>query len=62
MGQEDPVEKEMATHSCILAWAIPWIEELVGYSPLGHKELDMTEHTHIREYKLPIFLYPTPIL
>ena len=27
MGQEDPLEKKMATHSSILAWEIPWIEE-----------------------------------
>ena len=27
LGQEDPVEKEMATHSSILAWRIPWTEE-----------------------------------
>ena len=27
LGQEDPLEKEMATHSCILAWRIPWTEE-----------------------------------
>ena len=27
LGQEDPVEKEMATHSSILAWRIPWMEE-----------------------------------
>ena len=45
LGQEDPLEKGMATHSSILAWRIPWIESLVGYrpSPCGHKELDMTE-------------------
>ena len=30
--KEDPLEKEMATHSSILAWKIPWIENLVGYS------------------------------
>ena len=29
-GQEDPLEKEMATHSSILTWEIPWIEELGG--------------------------------
>ena len=29
-GQEDPLEKEMATHSSILAWEIPWIEEPGG--------------------------------
>ena len=27
LGQEDPLEKEMATHSSILAWEIPWTEE-----------------------------------
>ena len=32
---EDPLEEEMATHSSILAWKIPWTEEsLAGYSPL----------------------------
>ena len=29
LGQEDPLEKEMATHSSVLAWEIPWVEELV---------------------------------
>ena len=44
LGQEDPLEKGMATHSSILAWRIPWMEEPGGlYSPWGHKELDMTE-------------------
>ena len=35
LGQEDPLEKEMATHSSILAWRIPWVEEFGGlqYSP-----------------------------
>ena len=33
----------MATHSSMLAWRISWIEDPVGYSPWGHKELDMTE-------------------
>ena len=40
LGQEDPLEKGMATHSSILAWKIPWM----GYSQWGHKELDMTKH------------------
>ena len=35
-------EKKMATHSSILAWKIPWTEELVGCSPRSPKELDMT--------------------
>ena len=51
LGREDPLEKEMATHSSILAWEIPWTEELVGYSPWGSKESDMTEHILLKIYK-----------
>ena len=37
---EDPLEKEIATHSSILAWEIPWTEEPGGWcSPWGRKEL-----------------------
>ena len=43
LGQEDPLEKGMATHSSILAWRVPWMGSLVGYSPWGHKESDTTE-------------------
>ena len=39
LGQEGPLEKEMATHSNILAWEIPWTEELVGFSPWGLKRV-----------------------
>ena len=39
LGWEDPLEKEMATHSSILAWKIPWTEEPEGYSPWGHKRV-----------------------
>ena len=46
LGREDPLEKEMATHSSTLAWKIPWMEEPVGYSPWGHKESDTTERLH----------------
>ena len=43
LGPEDPLEKEMATHSGILAWEIPWTEEPGRlYSPWDHKELDTT--------------------
>ena len=41
LGREDPLEEEMATHSGILVWKIPWTEE--DYSPWCHKESDMTE-------------------
>ena len=37
LGWEDPLEKEMATHSSILAWRIPWSESLAGYSPWGRE-------------------------
>ena len=40
-GGEDPLEMEMATHSSILAWEIPW-RSLVGYSPQDSKETDKT--------------------
>ena len=42
LGQEDPLEKRMATHTCILAWRIPQ-RRLVSYSPWGRKELEKTE-------------------
>ena len=45
LGREDPLEEEMATHSSILAWKIPWTEE-PGYSLWSRKESDMTEHAH----------------
>ena len=35
LGQEDPLEKEMATHSSILTWKIPWTEEPGGLQSMG---------------------------
>ena len=46
LGWKDLLEKEMTTHSSILAWKIPWIEEPVSYSPWGRKELDTIERLH----------------
>ena len=43
LGQEDPVEKEMATHSSTLAGKSHGQRRLAGYSPWGHKESDMIE-------------------
>ena len=43
LGQEDPLEEDVAARSSILAWKIPWTEDLVEYSPWGCKELDITE-------------------
>ena len=35
LGQEDPLKEEMATHSSVLAWEIPWTEEPGGLQPMG---------------------------
>ena len=40
VGRKDPLEKGMATHSRILAWRIPWIEEPGGLQSVGSQELD----------------------
>ena len=48
LGQEDPLEKEMAAHSSILAW-----RSLVGYSPQGCEESDMTEQLHFHFHFQP---------
>ena len=42
LGQEDPLEKGMATYSSIFAWEIPWTEEHGGLQSMGLQELDMT--------------------
>ena len=43
LGEEDPLEKGMATHYSILAWKLSWAEEPEGYSPWGHKESDIND-------------------
>ena len=50
LGREDPLEKEMPTHSSILTWEIPWTEEPGGLQSVGSQESDTTDgliHTHI---------------
>ena len=46
LGQENPLEKEMATHSSILAWKIYWTEEPGALQSMGIAESDMTENEH----------------
>ena len=54
LGWEDPLEKEMATHSSILAWRISWTEEPGGLQFTGSQELDTTEqlnhHPHYHRW------------
>ena len=52
LGWEDPLDKEVATHSNILAWRIPWMEELGGLQSTGCKESDATERLHFHFYFL----------
>ena len=53
LGQEDPLEKEMATHSSILAWRIPWTEESWGHKESRH---DWVTNTHTYTC-IPLFLF-----
>ena len=53
LGQEEPLEKEMSTRSSVLAWEIPWTEELVGLQSMGSQRVrhdwgstHMCAHTH----------------
>ena len=50
LGREDPLEKEMETHSSILAWRISREEELHGLQSTSHKELDTTERLHTNKH------------
>ena len=47
-------KKEMATHSSILAWRIPWTEELCGLQSTGRKESDTTERLHLITQKTAV--------
>ena len=46
LGQEDSLEKEMATHSSILAWKIPWTEEPDGLQSMGLQRVGLSTQTH----------------
>ena len=50
LGREDPLEKEMATHSITPDWRIPWTEEPGRIQFTGSKELDATEPLHFIIY------------
>ena len=48
----DALEKEMATHSSILAWRISWTEEPGGLQSMGSQELDTTERLHHHHHSM----------
>ena len=55
LGQEDPLEKEMATHSSILAWRIPWTEEPGRLQSMGLQESDTPEWLSLLLLQLQLF-------
>ena len=60
LGWENPLEKELATHSSILAWRIPWIEEPGRLQSLGSQESDTTlwlNHLHHQVHFIEISSY-----
>ena len=52
LGQEDPLEKGMATHSCILAWRIPWAEKPGGLQSMGLQRGGHNRVTNTFNFKL----------
>ena len=63
LGWEDPLEKEMATYSSILAWRIPWTEEPDGLQSIGRKRVGHDLATRRRQhiYGLTIETKPSVI-
>ena len=53
LGQEDPLEKRMATHSIILAWRIPWMEEPRGLQSIGSQRKEIYNCFHFSPFNLP---------
>ena len=55
LGWEDPLEREMATHSGILAWRIPWTVLLGGLQSMGVARLEeeMATHSRILAWRIP---------
>ena len=51
LDREDPLEKEMATHTSVLAWRIPWTEEPGDFSPRGRRESDATERPSMWKHR-----------
>ena len=52
LGREDPLKKEMATHSSIIAWRMPWTEEPGGLWSMGLQESDTTERLNRHHHQV----------
>ena len=66
LSQEDPLEKEMTTHSSILAWEIPWTEEPGGLQSMGSQRVrhnlatEQEQGAHMVWFSLVMLLQPEP--
>ena len=54
LGQEDPLEKGMATHSSILAWKIPWTEEPGRLQSMGSQRVGLSDYTFT--FKMTLYI------
>ena len=66
LGRKDPLEKEMATHSSILAWKIPWTEEPDGLQSMGsqrvrHDRVTNTHRVYVQCWEKRKVLNKTPV-
>ena len=57
LSQEDPLEREMATQSSILAWKIPWMEESGQLQSMDRKESYMTERLHFHFHSIWLYYF-----
>ena len=55
LGQEDPLEEGMAGHSCLLAWGIPWTEELGGLQSMRSQKVGNNFHSLISVEEINVF-------
>ena len=56
LGQEDPLEKRLATHSSILAWRIPWTEEPGGLQSMGSQRIGHNLANKQQQQQVPLRL------
>ena len=61
LGQEDPLEKGMATHSSILAWRIPWTEEAGGLQSMGSQKSQTRQPLTLNTVFLLLLLHQLPL-
>ena len=62
LNQEDPLEKEMATHSSILAWEVPWIEEPGGIQSMASQRVGHNSETSTQSGSIYVLDLSFPFL